>query len=399
MVELAFSFALGALSVALLALAAIPALARRAYRLAAARARLMAPLDEKGAQAERDALRAAHAIDVSRQERAAALACEREGVARVELGRESARLAGVSKLRDALLEDVGALRAELAQSSQSLQAARVEMGAGQVAMLDLAAQRETAENHWADARRRMISLEAAADRDRAHRAAVETQAEGLRMRVDDLQTDLARVRDSLARREADLAALGRRHDQAMQKGGVLARALEAKTLDAERAHARIEDLLSQLARAGAEREEALSDAAMRLGEIAERDMAIKSMAARHLEFQGAARAHEQELSRAAQEAAAARAAAEGALGVSRQNVAALQSQFAKSTSASDDSELREAIARIGAQVERLARPPAQRKPRGGSAFRPTLVPSGRRDDPAPPVGARGYAEEARGPEV
>ena len=197
MVELAFSFALGALSVALLALAAIPALARRANRLAAARARLFAPLDEKGAQAERDALRAAHALDVSRHERAAMLACEREGAARVELGRESARLANVSRLRDALLAEVGALRAELAEISQSLQSARVEAGAAQVAMLDLSAQRQTAEAHWADARRRMIALEAAADRDRAHRAAVEMQAEGLRMKIDDLQAKLMRVRDAL----------------------------------------------------------------------------------------------------------------------------------------------------------------------------------------------------------
>ena len=399
MVELAFSFALGALSVALLALAAIPALARRANRLAAARARLFAPLDEKGAQAERDALRAAHSIDVSRHERAAALAAEREGAARVELGRESARLAGISKIRDALLGEVGALRAELADVAQSLQEARVEMGAAQGAMLDLSAQREAAESHWADARRRMISLEAAADRDRAHRAAVETQTEGLRMQIDDLRANLTRVRDTLARREAEFSALGLRHDKAMQKGGVLAQALDAKTLDADRAHARIEDLLGQLARANSEREGARSDAANRLGEIADLDRTIKSMAARHLEFQGAARAREQELSQAAQAAAAARAAAEGALGVSRQNVAALQSHFASSAGASHDAELRDAIARIGAQVERLARPPAQRKPRGGAAFRPSLVPGGRRDDPAPPVGARGYAEEARGPEV
>ena len=399
MFELAFSFALGALSVALLALAAIPALARRANRLAAARARLFAPLDEKAALAERDALRASHAIDISRQERIIAQAAEREGVARAELGRESARLAALEKIREALLDDVGAQRDEIAQMAQSLAAAAVELGAAQVAMRDLSAQREGAEALWTDARRRMIALEAGADRDRAHRAALETQAEGLRMQIEDARGAHARTAGALARREEEMAALAQRHALAMQKGSMLVQALDAQTLDAQRAHARIDDLMGQLARAGAAQEEALSQAANRLGEIAERDLALKAMAARHLEFQIAARAREQELSQAAQDAAAARAAAEGALGVSRQNVAALRNQFAKTAGGPDDGHLREAIARVGAQVERLARVPAARKPRGAAAFRPKIAPGGRRDDPAPPLGARGYAEEAHGPEV
>jgi len=344
-------------------------------------------------------MRASHAVDISRHERIIAQAAEREGAARAELGRESARLVAVEKVRESLLADVGAQRREIAQMAQSLAAAAAEMGAAQVAMLDLSAQREAAESLWTDARRRMIALEAAADRDRAHRAALETQAEGLRMQIEDAGAALARASGALARREEEIAALAQRHEQAMLQGSALVQALDAQTQETQRAHARIEGLLHQLAQANAAREEALSEAANRLGEIAEGELARKSMAARHLEFQNAARAREQELSQAAQDAAAARAAAEGALGVSRQTVATLQNQFARSAGGADDAQLREAIARIGAQVERLARVPAARKPRGAAAFRPKSAPGGRRDDPPPPVAARAYVEEAHGPEV
>ena len=399
MLELGFSFALGALSAALLALAAVPALTGRAFRLASARARLLAPLDEKGAEAERDALRAGHVVDASRLERLVALAAEREGQAKVEHGRESIRRVFLERERDGLRDVVGGLREEVDAVTGELRAVRADLGGAQIALTDFSAQRDSAERKWADASRRMIAMEASAERDRAQHAVLQTHNEALQFQIDDFQARLARSALTLVRREDELAAVARARDDLARGSNELVAALDLSHREVERDAVRIAELTVALARARAAHEEALIDGARRLGEIAERDAALRAAADRHTHHVNAGRAREQELAQFSAKEAAQRAAADGALKVSRQAVMDLKGQITQiSKGAPDDATLRKAIAKFGAQIETLVRAPTSRKPRGGS-FRPQTTSRTRRDEPRANLAPVPYSEPILGPET
>src|SRR5580704_7446337 len=88
-----FFFA-GLLVAGLAGLLIVPAFAGRAYRLAAARARLTAPMSMKDVVAERDLLRAEHAIEQYRLERRLAAAEDTSARDRAELGRNVIKLVG-----------------------------------------------------------------------------------------------------------------------------------------------------------------------------------------------------------------------------------------------------------------------------------------------------------------
>jgi chromosome segregation ATPase len=398
--ELGFSFALGALSVALLALAAVPALTRRAFRLASARARLLAPLDEKAAEAERDALRAGHVVDASRLERLAGQAADREGQARVEHGRESIRRVFLERERDGLRDVVATLRGEAEEIVRELNATTANLGGAQIALAGLSDQRDAAERNWADASRRMIAMEASAERDRAQHAVLQTQNQALQLQIDDFQARLARAALALTRREDELASVARSRDELAHKSTGLVEALDRRHRESERDAVKIAELSSALTRARASHEEALIDGARRLGEIAERDAALRATAARHLEQISGSKAREQELAQASVSEAASRAAADGALKVSRQVIVDLKGQILQmSKGAPDDATLREAITRIGAQIEILSRAPTARKPRGAAAFRPQGVSRPRREEMRPNLVPASYSEPLLGPET
>jgi hypothetical protein len=69
LVEQAMFFLAGLLVAGLAGLLALPAFARRALRLSEARARMLAPMSMKEVVAERDLLRAEHAVEQHRLER------------------------------------------------------------------------------------------------------------------------------------------------------------------------------------------------------------------------------------------------------------------------------------------------------------------------------------------
>ena len=92
LIEQALYFAMGFLVASLAAVVWTPIVSRRARRLSEARARLQAPMSEKQAIAERDALRAQHAVDQVRLERRLTLAEEASIALRSELGRQSVKV-------------------------------------------------------------------------------------------------------------------------------------------------------------------------------------------------------------------------------------------------------------------------------------------------------------------
>jgi chromosome segregation ATPase len=202
LIEQAIFAAVGFLIATLLALAAAPAVARRARRLAEARARLLAPLSEAQAIADRDALRAQHAIEIVRLERRLRAAEEAVAARKVEVGRQLARIVA---LEEATTVGVGDLEAARWEANEL----RGELGAIQSALADVDVQHDRLESRLEDS-------ETLAEERRGEIAALETRLAALEVRLADAESAAAaaaaraaaeqdRLRAALADAESRLA--------------------------------------------------------------------------------------------------------------------------------------------------------------------------------------------------
>ena len=184
MVETAIYILLGALASALLALLALPAVSRRAYRLARRRAELTAPLSASEARAERDALRGRHAVELAQVERRAAQARDDRAVAQIELGRRATELLQ----RDATLaekaQEIARQREELAALGAELRARETEIGARETAMRDAHGQRDAAQLRLGNIVARLEGAVTLAGEERAHRMKLESQIAALTLALD-----------------------------------------------------------------------------------------------------------------------------------------------------------------------------------------------------------------------
>jgi hypothetical protein len=226
LIEQAIFTAVGFLTATLLALAAAPAVARRARRLAESRARLLAPLSEAQAIADRDALRAQHAIDIVRLERRLRAAEEAVATRTVEIGRQSVRLFA---LEESAASSVGALEAARWEANEL----RGELGAAQSVLAELDLQRRRAEAQLEES---------------------ETLAEERRGEIAGLATRLAALEIRLADAENAAAA-----------------AAERGVTEHDRLRAALADAEARLLRSEAAREEAVLENRRQLERIAERD--------------------------------------------------------------------------------------------------------------------------------
>ena len=155
MIETAIYLSIGALSAALAFLLAIPAVSRRAHRLAQRRAALAAPLSATEARADRDALRAKHALDVALIERRAASAQTQWAEAQIELGRRAAELVARDSEIDDKRAEIAQRAEERARLSAELRDRDAEISAREVALFDLSGQRDAAERRQAETLERM----------------------------------------------------------------------------------------------------------------------------------------------------------------------------------------------------------------------------------------------------
>ena len=233
MIEQAIFTAVGFLTATLLALAAAPAVARRARRLAESRARLLAPLSESQAIADRDALRAQHAIDIVRLERRLRAAEEAVATRKVEIGRQSVRLFA---LEETAATSVGALEAARWEANEL----RGELGAAQSVLAEVDLQRRRAEAQLEES---------------------ETLAEERRGEIAGLATRLAALEIRLIDAENAAAA-------AAERSGAEHDRLRAALADAE----------ARLLRSEAAREEAVLENRRQLERVAERDGAAGNAA-------------------------------------------------------------------------------------------------------------------------
>ena len=181
MLETAIYVLIGVLTTALLALLALPAISRRASRLAERRARLSAPLSAAEAQADRDALRGRHAVEIALSERRADTAQERWAAAQITLGEHVADIVR----RDAEIEDkaqeIARQRAELAALAREVAHRDVEIGARETALHDIEGQRDAAEHRFTQSTAELKQTQGEAAKTRAR----------LEQQIEDLTRDLS----------------------------------------------------------------------------------------------------------------------------------------------------------------------------------------------------------------
>jgi chromosome segregation ATPase len=370
-IEPAIYFAIGFLVASLAAVVLTPVASRRARRLAEARARLQAPLSERQAIAERDALRAEHAVAEARLERRMTLAEEAAIALRAELGHRSVRI--VTLEADAAEQSSLDFdrRARIEALESQCRDLEVAMGASQIAIHDLVAQRDKAHAAEAAAAARQIELEAEASRIRAKAAIMAARAESLEGRYDHHSRSAKTAAEGAEAVRAELArALSEQSERALKLEERLREALalnESLREGASRGDGiledtqrRLADLESRLAFSERVREETLLENGRQLAVLADREAALRAAQARAVELDA----------RLAQAGADARAEHEV---VSRENDA-LRAKIAELSAsaihAAEDAALRESIERLGREVTRLF---AVRK----AAKREDPAPSGR----------------------
>jgi chromosome segregation ATPase len=385
LIEQAIFSCIGFLLAALLAVAAAPGITRRARRLAEARARLLAPLTEVQAIAERDALRAQHAVDHLRLEQRLSevenLAARRQ----IEIGRQSSRIVALEDLSAARAAEIGALREEFGALEREARDLRGQLGAAQLALRDLMFEIDSSAPTPATSQARRLDPETFADQNRMKIAVLETRALGLEVRLADSEraaaaaaraggAERARLAAELNERTAEAKRLGEELDAATTEGAKLA-------ADLATTRARLGEAEALLSRSEAAREEALIENARQFARIAERDAALREA--------GAAK---RDLADRLSALAAAHAIAEGALLAERAKHAERRREVDPAPARVDeaspsgrvlsDQALRKAIARLGREMTRLnGRPhPAAEEPSN-------LVSFDRREAHAHPAGS------------
>jgi chromosome segregation ATPase len=358
LIEQALTFAIGFLAAALAAVAAAPLLSRRAMRLAVQRARLRAPVSEKQAIADMDALRGEHAVEQARVERRLRLAEEASQTLRAAAGRQAVELI---QLRGETTELNGALydqRAEAEALGGEARALRAAMAAAEIALNDAFAQRNRAEAQKQEAQAHAASLDAEASRRRARLAVMTARVEYLEGRLEDLAASTTAARARADKATASLEA---------ERGR--AAALEARLAAAS---GESQSLADRLARGDGERREhtarfALLEERLRLGERAREEMMIENgrrlatiadlEAGLAVAKARAAEAHARENAAAlrAETLAAAQGVNEGTLKAARADRDALAREIEalRANMTAGDAELRGSIARLGHEMTRL----------------------------------------------
>jgi len=200
LVEQAMFFLAGLLVAGLAGVVALPAFARRASRLAQARARMLAPLSVKEAAAERDMLRAEHAVTHNRLERRIASLQDAVGRHRADLGRQAAMLVALESGTSDRRAEIAQLLADLAAKERETFGLEAELGASRIALNDFGARLDRATSELAGLRDERLAIETLTDEQRSVIAGLETRASGLEMKLDDA-AQAAKAKTAMAEAE------------------------------------------------------------------------------------------------------------------------------------------------------------------------------------------------------
>ena len=200
-------FAMGFLTAALLSLLVLPALARRAERLARRRIEARLPLSLAEISAERDQLRAELAVEARkveiRLEEARRVRAEELG----ELGRRAVAIADLQHTVSEKTAAIAGLEADVARLDGALDEARASLGESQADMLRLSGELAQRGGELSDLRAAHADLSAVADERRTLIASLETKVEALDVRAQDLERDAANARRESEGRLATIRSL------------------------------------------------------------------------------------------------------------------------------------------------------------------------------------------------
>jgi chromosome segregation ATPase len=377
-------FLVGFFAASLLCLLAVPAISRRARRLAAARERLQAPLSETQARAERDALRAQHAVEMVRLERRLSAAEDVSALQRVEVGRQASQIIALDDLSAERAAEIARQRGELAAIGAEARDLNVQRATQEMALRDLTAQRDDAQRDFALARLRIAELEMLVDENRAVAASLEAQVTSLHVENADLRraaiaAESERVRSTAALQERMSAAnrLMQQLEAAEARHASLALEFEGSLAEGSRLRARLAAIEPRLARSEASREEIMLEAGRQLVQLAERDVALdrtesarRDLASRLVAEAETASAKQEALASQNQALSTSHATMDGALRALRSERADLQREIdrlrsrlaesaqAAQTVAKGDQALRQSIARLGREIARGQPSPA-----------------------------------------
>jgi chromosome segregation ATPase len=239
-IEAAMLIALGFLAATLLALAALPALARRADRLARKRAEAAFPLSLAEIAADRDHLRAELALRERALEKRAESGFAARADAMEELGRRDMTIGRLERERDARVAELeGGLTAACADLAKMRDAHAAENAA--LAQANLAIEQRvkdvTALEHSLDEARAALAQGAAelaqsrseTDAQRIAQVESQTQLLVLQGKQDDLDDALAASKHALDQVSAGLRAMtADRDSERLRADGLAARAAQAE---------------------------------------------------------------------------------------------------------------------------------------------------------------------------
>ncbi|WP_353187281.1 hypothetical protein [Bosea sp. (in: a-proteobacteria)] len=206
MIEAAMLFALGFLCAALLALACVPALSRRADRLARKRAEAAFPLSLAEIAADRDHLRAELAVRMRTVEQQAEKGFAAKAGAMQEIGRRDMEIGQLRHDRAARDERIAMLDTELAQTRGSLDETRSALEAERAGHAGTAV---TLEQRIAD----LAALEAKLAETRQALTGTSADLDARSGELERERETVGRTEALLAQREAELAQSRDAHEK------------------------------------------------------------------------------------------------------------------------------------------------------------------------------------------
>lgn len=220
----------GFLSATLIALAAVPALARRADRLARRRAEAAFPLSLAEIAADRDHLRAELALRERVLEQQAERGFQAKAVAMQEAGRRDMENAALKREIAAHLVTIAGLEADLATTREALAQTREALSSEQAAHRETNAALQSRLSELASIEQALTEARASLKRVTADLAARDNELAGLRETLERGET-------TLAEREQELAGLRTELDGlrvALVEGRTQHLVLEARSEDTAR---------------------------------------------------------------------------------------------------------------------------------------------------------------------
>jgi predicted nucleic acid-binding Zn-ribbon protein len=249
-------FLAGLLVAGLAGLIILPAFARRALRLSAARARMLAPLSMKEVVAERDLLRAEHALEQHRLERRVATLQDAGARQRADLGRQAGNIVALESEAARLTSEIGDWRDELAARKRDILGLEGDLSASRIVLNDFAHRLDRAASEISSLEEKLLALETVTDDQRTMIAGLATRASGLEMKLGDAaqtakskaiatEAEMARLSSEMAWRASEIAKLNAELGEALSKRSALVAELEKKNNELEQANQRLSAEASQ----------------------------------------------------------------------------------------------------------------------------------------------------------